>query len=315
MTDSIENLRQQSFSQWLGISSIRLYQNAVSRHTPSRCRFTPSCSQYGIKAIAEWGLIDGIRLTRSRIGKCHRPNSGYDPVPIKGRYSIQNRLDDTNFETIRKRDLTENFIDYDHRFRLILSYPKARAFVSKQDFQQKIGELDRYLFEIPTYSLTYRISQLEIGELNEFYLIKLEGSLSETFLESYVEEVIDTFVTQLAGFLLASLASEFKALYYELDGQVIIEPPREDPAVPQEYYQSDSNLWDYVADLIVWGNYWGSFVIDVSDGVVQVLDGSEVGGRIGDLDGCDSSPDGCDGELVDGCGGDGCDGDLSGCDW
>ena len=48
----------------------------------SPCRFTPSCSQYGIDAVEAHGAGRGLLLTARRLSRC-RPfgPSGYDPVP------------------------------------------------------------------------------------------------------------------------------------------------------------------------------------------------------------------------------------------
>ena len=48
----------------------------------SPCRFTPSCSQYGIEAVEAHGAARGLLLTARRLARC-RPfgPSGYDPVP------------------------------------------------------------------------------------------------------------------------------------------------------------------------------------------------------------------------------------------
>ncbi len=48
------------------------------------CRFTPTCSEYMIMAIEEYGVIKGIKLGLKRIKRC-RPKGdyGYDPVPLK----------------------------------------------------------------------------------------------------------------------------------------------------------------------------------------------------------------------------------------
>lgn len=48
------------------------------------CRFTPTCSEYMIKAIEDYGIIKGIKLGIKRIKRC-RPfgDYGYDPVPLK----------------------------------------------------------------------------------------------------------------------------------------------------------------------------------------------------------------------------------------
>ena len=60
---------------------INLYQK-ISKHTPSRCRFYPTCSEYTKQAIEKYGIFKGSWLGIKRICKCHPLNEGgYDPVP------------------------------------------------------------------------------------------------------------------------------------------------------------------------------------------------------------------------------------------
>ena len=60
----------------------RLYQLALSPLLPPSCRFSPSCSHYGIEALKRHGLLAGLWLTAHRIGRCHPwGGSGFDPVP------------------------------------------------------------------------------------------------------------------------------------------------------------------------------------------------------------------------------------------
>lgn len=64
------------------IGAIRLYRVALSPWLGPACRFEPSCSQYGIEAIARHGVVRGSWLTARRIGRCHPLGGfGYDPVP------------------------------------------------------------------------------------------------------------------------------------------------------------------------------------------------------------------------------------------
>ncbi|MFT3949950.1 MAG: membrane protein insertion efficiency factor YidD [Agriterribacter sp.] len=61
---------------------IRLYQVVISPIFGPKCRFTPTCSQYGIEAFKKYGLIKGLWLTVKRISRCHPwGGHGYDPVP------------------------------------------------------------------------------------------------------------------------------------------------------------------------------------------------------------------------------------------
>lgn len=64
----------------LGI--IKIYQVLISPLLGSNCRFTPTCSQYGVEAIKKYGPFKGFWLTVKRIGRCHPWGShGHDPVP------------------------------------------------------------------------------------------------------------------------------------------------------------------------------------------------------------------------------------------
>ena len=46
------------------------------------CRFTPTCSQYAIDAVREWGIVAGTVLTLFRIVRCNPfSKGGDDPVP------------------------------------------------------------------------------------------------------------------------------------------------------------------------------------------------------------------------------------------
>ena len=63
------------------IAVFRGYQLARGNRV-SPCRFTPTCSQYAIEAVARHGAGRGVRLALRRLGRC-RPGgpSGYDPIP------------------------------------------------------------------------------------------------------------------------------------------------------------------------------------------------------------------------------------------
>ncbi|MBX7050432.1 MAG: membrane protein insertion efficiency factor YidD [Flavobacteriales bacterium] len=66
------------------ILPIRLYQYFISPWLGSNCRFQPTCSEYAIEAIREWGVLKGTWLGIRRISKCHPwGGHGHDPVPEK----------------------------------------------------------------------------------------------------------------------------------------------------------------------------------------------------------------------------------------
>ncbi|MGB3351988.1 MAG: membrane protein insertion efficiency factor YidD [Mycobacterium sp.] len=64
------------------IAVIQFYRNAVSPLRLPTCRFTPTCSQYAVDALTEFGLIRGGWLALVRLLKCGPwHNGGWDPIP------------------------------------------------------------------------------------------------------------------------------------------------------------------------------------------------------------------------------------------
>lgn len=64
------------------IGLIKAYQYLISPLLGPKCRFTPTCSQYGIEALKKYGLFKGSWLTLKRIARCHPwGGHGYDPLP------------------------------------------------------------------------------------------------------------------------------------------------------------------------------------------------------------------------------------------
>ena len=61
---------------------VRAYQVVISPHLPNSCRYSPTCSEYALQALARHGLIKGVALITWRILRCHPlSKGGYDPVP------------------------------------------------------------------------------------------------------------------------------------------------------------------------------------------------------------------------------------------
>ena len=52
----------------------------------SYCKFRPTCSEYAIGVLNEFGFFKGSYLSIKRIIRCNpRSKGGYDPIPIKER--------------------------------------------------------------------------------------------------------------------------------------------------------------------------------------------------------------------------------------
>ena len=61
---------------------ILFYKGAISPLTAPRCRYTPTCSDYGLQAIKKHGPFKGGWLTLKRISSCHPfGGHGHDPIP------------------------------------------------------------------------------------------------------------------------------------------------------------------------------------------------------------------------------------------
>lgn|GEM_PF-951155 len=77
------------------IGLIKIYRYALSPLMPSRCRFYPSCSAYGLEALNRYGFLTGSKLTLLRLLRCHPWHpGGFDPVPEKdsGNHQSDNHI-------------------------------------------------------------------------------------------------------------------------------------------------------------------------------------------------------------------------------
>lgn len=71
---------------------IQLYRHTISPLRLPTCRFMPTCSQYAVDALGEYGLIKGGWLAMVRLLKCgpwHR--GGWDPIPERRSDTCESR--------------------------------------------------------------------------------------------------------------------------------------------------------------------------------------------------------------------------------
>ena len=69
------------------LAIIYLYKILISPILPKSCKFSPSCSTYGVIAIKRFGVFKGSFLLIKRLARCNPwAKGGVDPVPdnIKG---------------------------------------------------------------------------------------------------------------------------------------------------------------------------------------------------------------------------------------
>ena len=70
------------------ISLIKFYKLFISPYLGNRCRYLPTCSEYFIECLKEFGLINGLAKGTKRILSCHPikflgGGKGFDPVKKK----------------------------------------------------------------------------------------------------------------------------------------------------------------------------------------------------------------------------------------
>ena len=70
------------------IKIIKLYQYVLSPYFGNNCRYLPTCSEYFIESIEEFGLLKGSFLGLKRILSCHPikvlgGGEGFDPIKKK----------------------------------------------------------------------------------------------------------------------------------------------------------------------------------------------------------------------------------------
>ena len=67
------------------IKFIKAYKYLISPLLGHSCRYLPTCSEYSIEALKEFGFIKGVWLSIKRILSCHPikllgGSEGFDPV-------------------------------------------------------------------------------------------------------------------------------------------------------------------------------------------------------------------------------------------
>ena len=67
------------------IKFIKAYKYLISRLLGHSCRYLPTCSEYSIDALKEYGFFKGLLISIKRILSCHPikflgGGEGFDPV-------------------------------------------------------------------------------------------------------------------------------------------------------------------------------------------------------------------------------------------
>jgi len=70
-----------TFARRIAVAPIVVYRRVISPLLPPRCKYHPSCSEYAIQAIEEFGILRGLVLAAWRLLRCNPfSHGGFDPV-------------------------------------------------------------------------------------------------------------------------------------------------------------------------------------------------------------------------------------------
>ncbi len=73
---------------------LRAYKWVVSPYLPAACRYVPTCSEYAMEAVEEYGALRGGLKAFWRVLRCHPfVRGGYDPVTRNPRQGVDRALD------------------------------------------------------------------------------------------------------------------------------------------------------------------------------------------------------------------------------
>ena len=74
-----------SVPKWIMVGVIKAYQWTISPLLGPRCKYYPSCSNYGLEAVRSHGAVKGFALGVWRVLRCNPwSHGGIDDVPLVG---------------------------------------------------------------------------------------------------------------------------------------------------------------------------------------------------------------------------------------
>ena len=77
-------MKKRKWYKTIFLLPVLFFKYVISPFLPHSCIFTPTCSNYFIKAVEEFGIFKGSYLGMKRLFRCvpWQKKRGYDPVPI-----------------------------------------------------------------------------------------------------------------------------------------------------------------------------------------------------------------------------------------
>lgn len=87
----------------LMIGLIIFYRKYLSPLKSTKCPYFPTCSQYGLEAVEQYGVLKGGFLCMWRILRCNPfSKGGYDPVPSINSSRRKNNENEKKIKTYYK---------------------------------------------------------------------------------------------------------------------------------------------------------------------------------------------------------------------
>jgi putative membrane protein insertion efficiency factor len=75
---------------------LRVYQRLISPALGPRCRYYPSCSEYAVQAVQQFGILRGLVLASWRLLRCNPwSRGGFDPVDEQRLFSPKKAVPST----------------------------------------------------------------------------------------------------------------------------------------------------------------------------------------------------------------------------
>ena len=82
--DCLKNMKKRKWYKKIILFPVYVYKFVISPLLPHTCIFVPTCSNYMIKAVEDFGIFKGTWIGLKRLFRCvpWQKKRGYDPVPI-----------------------------------------------------------------------------------------------------------------------------------------------------------------------------------------------------------------------------------------
>ena len=80
----LKSMKRRNIFKKFFLLPVYFFKFCISPLLPHSCLFTPTCSNYMLKAVEEFGVLKGFWIGLKRLFRCNpwQKKRGYDPVPI-----------------------------------------------------------------------------------------------------------------------------------------------------------------------------------------------------------------------------------------